>query len=328
MTMNPTEKGSELALPTQGATAARFREATDAASVCKEIVLKTAVTIGARRFVPVEGWMSIAICHGCVGSIKSVDEVSGGVRAVAELKRGDQVLTTAEGFVGKDEPTWYGGLMMRWDKIKHQQVEVTMPKRADYAIRAMAQTRALSRVCRTAFAHVVVLMHEGLETTPAEESVIDMPEGAVTEHPGDGKPGEGKAGEPGKEPQPIGGLAKAAAAAATGGAAPVGEKSEEQLARERAEAKAAIPPKVEVPRDEILKLKEQFRGNKWESVKIHFGTKKDQTLGALASENKINWWLNEWQPKPYGKNQTLSQDDLLLRAALDVASEELASNQS
>ena len=135
-------------------------------------------------------------------------------------------------------------------------------------------------------------------------------------------------GEPGKEPQPIGGLAKAAAAAATGGAAPAGEKSEEQLARERAEAKAAIPPKVEVPRDEILKLKEQFRGGKWESVKIHFGTKKDQTLGALASENKINWWLNEWQPKPYGKNQTLSQDDLLLRAALDVASEELASNQS
>jgi hypothetical protein len=33
----------------------------------------------------------------------------------------------------------------------------------------MAQTRAISRACRSAFAHVVVMMDAGLSTTPAEE---------------------------------------------------------------------------------------------------------------------------------------------------------------
>lgn len=33
----------------------------------------------------------------------------------------------------------------------------------------MAQTRAMSRACRSAFAHVVVMMNAGLATTPAEE---------------------------------------------------------------------------------------------------------------------------------------------------------------
>ncbi len=38
-----------------------------------------------------------------------------------------------------------------------------------YARRGMAQTRAISRVCRGVFAFVVVLMKAGLRTTPAEE---------------------------------------------------------------------------------------------------------------------------------------------------------------
>jgi hypothetical protein len=33
----------------------------------------------------------------------------------------------------------------------------------------MTSTRAIRRVCRSAFAHVVVLMGAGLMTTPAEE---------------------------------------------------------------------------------------------------------------------------------------------------------------
>jgi hypothetical protein len=59
------------------------------------------------------------------------------------------VIATAEGFIGTDEPVW--------------------AKRPEYAKRAMAQTRAISRACRSAFAHVVVLIGGGLETTPAEE---------------------------------------------------------------------------------------------------------------------------------------------------------------
>ena len=58
-------------------------------------------------------------------------------------------LATAEGFVGDDEKTW--------------------ASRNEFARRAMAQTRAISRACRSAFAFVVVMMDAGLETTPAEE---------------------------------------------------------------------------------------------------------------------------------------------------------------
>jgi hypothetical protein len=47
--------------------------------------------------------------------------------------------------------------------------ERTWSKRDEYAKRAMAQTRAISRACRSAFAFVVTMMDAGLETTPAEE---------------------------------------------------------------------------------------------------------------------------------------------------------------
>jgi hypothetical protein len=60
-----------------------------------------------------------------------------------------QVISSAEGFLGDDEPMW--------------------EKRPTYAKRAMCQTRAISRACRSAFAHIVVLIDKSLSTTPAEE---------------------------------------------------------------------------------------------------------------------------------------------------------------
>lgn len=138
------------------------RRDSDIAGLCKSIVVKTACEIQGRKYVKVEGWMSIAAAHGCVASCRDVERVQGGFRAIAELKiiANNQVIATAEGFVGEDEPTWWGG-----DNGRGK----TLPKRPDYAIRAMCQTRAVSRVCRSAFAHVVVLMDAGLSTTPAEE---------------------------------------------------------------------------------------------------------------------------------------------------------------
>lgn len=148
-----------------------IRKATDIASVCKAIVEKTAMTIQDKKYVKVEGWMSIATAHGCVASagevqyVPKTDHSAGGFRAVGEIRRIDngQVIATAEGFVGEDEATWFGGL------IETRSGPKTLAKRPDYAIRAMAQTRAVSRACRTAFAHVVVMMDAGLSTTPAEE---------------------------------------------------------------------------------------------------------------------------------------------------------------
>lgn len=128
-----------------------MRQATDVAGVCKEIVAKTAKKIQGRKYVCVEGWSAIAIAHGCTLSARDVEQQETGIRAVGEVRRMSDgiVLATAEGFVGNDESTWN--------------------KRPEYARRAMAQTRAMSRAARTAFAHVVVMIDGEMSTTPAEE---------------------------------------------------------------------------------------------------------------------------------------------------------------
>ncbi len=156
------EKSAELALigPQE-----LMRHSTDVAGVSKEIVMRTAMSIQGRKYVKLEGWQAIAVAHGCMLSACDVERIDGGVRAMGEVRRmADGVLLAkAEGFVGEDETTWYGGETTSYGKTK------TMPKRPDYAIRAMAQTRAMSRAARSAFAHVVVLIDTGLSTTPAEE---------------------------------------------------------------------------------------------------------------------------------------------------------------
>lgn len=152
-----------------------YRASTEAADICKEIVVAASSTIQGRRFVSVEGWSAIAVAHGCTLSARDVERVDGGVRAIGEVRRmsDGQLIATGEGFVGEDETTWYGG------KDKRGRVH---EKRNDYAIRAMAQTRAMSRAGRTAFAHVVVMMNAGLATTPAEEMVTyDSETGEIIE---------------------------------------------------------------------------------------------------------------------------------------------------
>lgn len=158
-----------------GADVEAYRASTEAATLCKDIVIATAVTIQRRQYVPVEGWQAIAIAHGCAAASRDVQRVEGGFRAVGEVRRmsDGQLISTAEGFVGEDEAVWFGG----------QVDNRSYPKRAEYAIRAMAQTRAISRACRSAFAHVVVMMNKGLATTPAEE-VYDAATGEILQHVG------------------------------------------------------------------------------------------------------------------------------------------------
>lgn len=165
-----------------------YRASTNAASICKDIVVQTATTIQGRKYVGVEGWQAIAIAHGCAAGSRDVERVEGGVRAIGEVRRMSDgaLIATAEGFVGEDEETWFGGTN-KWGKV--------VPKRNDYAIRAMAQTRAISRACRSAFAHVVVMMNAGLATTPAEE----VPHGGFNDEPHD--PQTGEVLEPTHEPR-------------------------------------------------------------------------------------------------------------------------------
>lgn len=128
-----------------------IRQSTDVAGACKEIVSKTAIKIQNKKYVPVEGWMSIATAHGCVLSASDVKQIEGGISAKGIVRRVSDglIIGEAEGFVGDDEKTW--------------------ASRPLFARRAMAQTRAMSRAARSVFAHVVVLMDAGLETTPMEE---------------------------------------------------------------------------------------------------------------------------------------------------------------
>ena len=129
------------------------------------IVAATAQAIQGRRYLRVEGWQAIALAHDCVASAGDVEVVAGGIRAIGKVisVSTGQVLATAEGFVGDDEKTWRGRPM--------------------FARRAMAQTRAISRACRSAFAHVVVLINAehatNYGTTPAEEMSGDVVQGEV-----------------------------------------------------------------------------------------------------------------------------------------------------
>lgn len=150
LTVVPRENAAEL-----------MKRTTDIAGVCKDIVLKTACQIQGKKYIKAEGWMAIATAHGCIASSKDVKKVEGGFTAIGEIKRISDgvVLSTAEGFVGRDEKRWGSA--------------------DEYACRAMCQTRAISRACRAAFAHIVVLMDAGLSTTPFEE----VPDGGFKEPP-------------------------------------------------------------------------------------------------------------------------------------------------
>lgn len=128
-----------------------MERAANIASVCKEIVTKTAMAIQGRKYVRVEGWLALARAAGYTVGTRDVEKTEGGIRAMADVRRisDGAVIATAEGFVGDDERMWSG--------------------RPLYARRAMAQTRATSRACRNALAFIVVMIDEHMGTTPAEE---------------------------------------------------------------------------------------------------------------------------------------------------------------
>jgi len=126
--------------------------ATEAADALASVIAakKLFSTINGRQYVRVEGWTTLATMMGCLPREVAVTrDEKGTYTATVELVRmGDgAVLTRASAECGMDEPTW--------------------AKRADYARRSMAVTRATSKACRIAFSWVMVLA--GYEATPQEE---------------------------------------------------------------------------------------------------------------------------------------------------------------
>jgi hypothetical protein len=181
-------------------------------------------------------------------------------------------------------------------------MEIVLAARSQHAIRAMAQTRAISRVLRAGFSHVVVLIDSKLETVPAEE-IQGHDDGDLGDRHG-----------PTVTAKDVEDAKREAAEDKAKSKAPAAEK-------ETAGATGA-KPETSVPRDEVIALREKYRGKKWEEVAIHFGAKKDTKLGELPPKN-LGWWINEWSPKAYG-GKPIAAVDLELRAALDVAGEETA----
>lgn len=151
------------------------------ANACREIVLRCSVHFAGRRYIQAEGWQALAALSGYTPRISTVEELdTGDVRAICNLVRisDGELMASAEGFVGTDEPVWFGGQIIdKYGKPK------TLPKRSKFAIRAMAQTRAISRACRSALAFLVPLVDSSLATTPAEEMPWEQEQGQEQEAP-------------------------------------------------------------------------------------------------------------------------------------------------
>jgi hypothetical protein len=69
---------------------------------------------------------------------------------------------------------------------------------------------------------------------------------------------------------------------------------------------------------------EQEGYDDWREVEIHFGEHKGKLLGKLPQKS-LAWWINNYVPKPY--RGTWQNNDLVLDAALCLASEELGGKQ-
>jgi len=151
------------------------RHNSAAAAACKEIVMRTAQNIQGHRYIKVEGWQAIANTMGYfVGASDAVREYDPSGKHIGWTAKGfvrdrdGRTIATGDGYVGKDEKRWGTA--------------------AEYACRAMAQTRAQSRASRGCFAFIAVMIDPSLKTTPAEE-IIDEQE-ARPEYPENRKPRE------------------------------------------------------------------------------------------------------------------------------------------
>ena len=108
--------------------------------------------INGKKYVKVEGWTTLAVMMGVVAREVATTEADGIYTAVVELVRMSDgaCISRASAECGEEAP---------WNK------------RARYARRSMAQTRATGKACRLAFSWVMSLA--GYEPTPFEEMPAD-----------------------------------------------------------------------------------------------------------------------------------------------------------
>lgn len=142
----------ELGVVSASSPAQLVARATEAADALAGVIAAKQLfsNIQGRKYVKCEGWTTLAAMMGCLPrEDQTVEREDGSYEAVVALvrMRDGQVLTRASAECGRGEDLWM--------------------KRAPYARRSMAVTRATSKACRIAFSWVMVL--SGYEVTPAEE---------------------------------------------------------------------------------------------------------------------------------------------------------------
>lgn len=130
----------------------QLNEARQRASVLVEVVKEQGLAKsfgGGKPHVFVEGWQFLASQFGLIPDIEWTKELDDGWEARAALRRLSDgvVIAHGDGECRKTERNW--------------------KDRDSYAIRSMAQTRAVSKVCRIALSSVMVMA--GFNATPAEE---------------------------------------------------------------------------------------------------------------------------------------------------------------
>ena len=165
------------ALADSRAPAQIIKDAQERAKVVADIIASQGLfkLIKGKRYVFYEGWCTLAAQYGLVPGIEwSRPLQGGGFEAKAELRRMDTgvVVATADAECGTaGDGEWC--------------------ERASYAQRSMAETRAVSKVCRVALSWVIVLA--GYAATPAEE----VPDGGFDNRPSaPAKPQNGRPAPP------------------------------------------------------------------------------------------------------------------------------------
>lgn len=125
-------------------------QAAAVANVLKDIVAKAGLVkrIGTKDYMLVEAWTTLGTLVGCTARTEWSRQIEGGWEAAVEVVNANGlVIGRAEASCLRSERNW--------------------KDRDDYALRSMAQTRAMGKALRMPLGWIAVLA--GYEATPAEE---------------------------------------------------------------------------------------------------------------------------------------------------------------
>jgi hypothetical protein len=153
---------TELAVPTVSEMdmGRIVKNAVGQAEILKKAIVEQGLStrIQGREHINVEGWQLVLALNNTVPVIKSSGRIVNsegeivGYEAECELRDGNLVVGSGYGMCTRDERTW--------------------AKRDDYALRSMAETRAIGKACRNRFGFLAKIAE--FEATPQEEMQAAM----------------------------------------------------------------------------------------------------------------------------------------------------------